>query len=420
MVDNNFELTGKSLVFTDLHIGLKNSHTTYLNICAMAIKEIILAIKKNNVSNVIFCGDLFHSRKQLDINAINYGLKLIDAIAKYAKIYLICGNHDIYYKNTANVNSINMFKNNKNVVVIDSLTGATINGQKALFIPWLADISSEKPETYDLIFGHFDVSNKYLIASYIENHTKNTESSEELVNRILADDLLLSETDDSKENISDEIDEIILKKTKSGDLIGNFVDIVKKMGVVYSGHIHNHDEFIAKDRQFIFVGSPYQQTFAEIDSKDGYYILDENNNRRFYEIKNIPHRMKISVKEIMDVGINDYDFSKVKGNIVKKIFDVNISKADEISICQKIVDNHPLEEELSEYDVQFTSSLTNNEITNETLDLIKKSKLEYIKSYVDNIDDKTLEQNKLTKEKIYELLEFYYNKVTENMEASVK
>lgn len=408
MLEIKYELKGKTLVFTDLHLGIKNSNTTYLNICAKIVKELIIAIKNNNVQNVIFCGDLFHSRKTIDINTLNYGLKLISAIAKFAKIYLICGNHDIYYKNTVGVNSINIFKDNPNIIIIESLTSAVINNQTAVFIPWLADTSSIAKETYDLAFGHFEISNNYLIASYVEKHMNENKTSEAIVDKILNSDIFLSETDsDNSIHTCDEVYEIVKRQPKSGDLIGDFVNIVKPQGIIYSGHIHDHEEFYSRERLFIFVGSPYQQTFGEMESVDGYYILDENNNRSFYEITTAPKRIKLYMSKILEVGIKNFNFSIIKDNIIKRVYDAEISKKDEFKILQLINDNQPLDEDLAEYDVTI-----NNEIVNsETLDLIKKSKLEYIKSYVNNIDDKVLDENKLSRENIYKLLELYYNKI---------
>jgi len=45
--------------------------------------------------------------------------------------------------------------------------------------------------------------------------------------------------------------------SESSKLIGNFVDICCKNGVVFAGHIHKRKEMIVKGRNFIFVGSPY-------------------------------------------------------------------------------------------------------------------------------------------------------------------
>lgn len=79
--------------------------------------------------------------------------------------------------------------------------------------------------------------------------------------------------------------------------------------------------------------------------------------------------------------IEAFDFSIIKGNIVHKIYDIEVNRADDVKISQKINDWHPYEELLPDYDVDLT---TNSEIKmqNESIELIKKSKLDYIKSYI--------------------------------------
>jgi hypothetical protein len=52
-------------------------------------------------------------------------------------------------------------------------------------------------------------------------------------------------------------------------------------------------------------------------------------------------------------------------------------------------------------------------IQNESIALIKKSKLEYIKTYIDNIDEKVLIENNINTTKLYKILTEYYNLVAE-------
>ena len=104
---------------------------------------------------------------------------------------------------------------------------------------------------------------------------------------------------------------------------------VKEGGQIYAGHIHNHKEFFARKREFIFIGSPYQQNFGEMDSEDGFYILDNDNKRTFHKIYNVPVFKKIRISEILDKGIDKFPFEIVKGNIIRKIYDVDIDKLTE-------------------------------------------------------------------------------------------
>ncbi len=52
-------------------------------------------------------------------------------------------------------------------------------------------------------------------------------------------------------------------------------------------------------------------------------------------------------------------------------------------------------------------------LQNETIALIKKSKLEYIKNYIDNIDKAVLDEQEIDSTHLYKMLEEYYEKVTE-------
>ena len=53
-------ITGKTLVFTDHHFGLKSNSPSRQKIGARAIKSILDAIDSQHISSIIFCGDYFH------------------------------------------------------------------------------------------------------------------------------------------------------------------------------------------------------------------------------------------------------------------------------------------------------------------------------------------------------------------------
>ena len=55
-----YDIKGKTLVFTDHHFGLKSNSPSRQKIGIKAIKDILDAISKQSISNVIFCGDYFH------------------------------------------------------------------------------------------------------------------------------------------------------------------------------------------------------------------------------------------------------------------------------------------------------------------------------------------------------------------------
>lgn len=63
-------------------------------------------------------------RVSTENNVMNVSYRLMSALAKHCKVYCILGNHDIYMKNTVDINSLVMFKSIGNVTIIDKVTEA--------------------------------------------------------------------------------------------------------------------------------------------------------------------------------------------------------------------------------------------------------------------------------------------------------
>lgn len=407
-----YDIRGKTLVISDIHIGLKKANSSRLSIVVKVFKNFLNTIKKEQVKNVICCGDIFHSRVSLDLQALNIGIKLVSALAEHCKCYLILGNHDLYYKNNVEINSSNIFRSNSNIEIVSEPTIVSLNGAKTLLVPWLSDLSKFPKNYFDLMFGHFGIDDKYLIASYIEEHlSAKPMKPSEITAELIRNDSLLNEVGKA-EDFSKDIEKS--KDSNTNDLVGDFIELAKIGGTIFAGHIHEHKEFVAKKRNFVFIGSPYQQNFGEIYNKCGYYLLNESNEKNFIETVGVPKHVLLKISEIVSGGgIDGYDFSIVKGNIVKKVYDIDVLKSDEMKINQRINDSLPFEEALPEYMV--ANSVDENVVDSEVLDMIKKSKLEYIKNYIASMDDSIFETSNLSKDTLFEKISEYYEKATEQL-----
>jgi len=304
---------------------------------------------------------------------------------------MILGNHDLFNKNTVDVNSVSIFKDNPKVHVIDHTAEAAVNDKKAVMIPWLGDISSFKKSSYDYVFGHFDVSSKFIAQSYIDSNTKRAEASQS------ASDELESEFGSSA-------------KLEADESVTNFVDLAVPRGTVFAGHIHQHKEMAIKGRKFIFVGSPCQQTTADTGYDTGFYVIKADGSYEFCKIDSVPKHVKLRCSDIIEEGIDKFDFSPAAGNIVQKVYDVDISLNDDLEISKKISSALPYEELLPDYQVSLdmNSSLEDEDDIVQTL---KKSKLDYIKSYIDRLDSKALEEDGIDKAKLFAVLKKYYSQV---------
>jgi len=193
-------------------------------------------------------------------------------------------------------------------------------------------------------------------------------------------------------------------------MIGSWIEVVKEGGTIFSGHIHNRSEFVSKGRQFIFVGSPYQQTLGEIDSNDGFYVLDGKSRWSFHPLAGIPIHVDLVMSRIVK-NIDGFDFSVITGNIVHKIYDVEVDRVLDAKITRKIVDAKPYEEITPEYDIRTSSE----SIDDETVRALKKSKLEYLHNYINSIDDSALKKEELDRNRLFEITTEYYNLVDEGV-----
>ena len=397
------EINGKTLVFTDCHLGLRNGSVGRLNTAIVVFRQMLKTIRDEGVSNVLFVGDAFHDRKSIDVNVLNAGSRLFSAMASLCDVYMVVGNHDCFYKTTTNVSSVNIFGENPRMHIVGATEEVLMNGQRCLLVPWLGDVSVYPKGTFDLMFGHFDIGVDYLVAAYVEEHGRENITNEGLAAVLSKDSLIAEKVGDGG------IDAGVVSSGKpSASLIGDFVDVVKEGGTVYSGHIHNHREFYTRGRKFVFIGSPYQQTFGEIGSVDGYYVLDEHNEATFHPSEGVPVHVKVRMSDVMKAGIDKYDFSFVEGNIVKRVYDVDVPRQDVVAIGQRIADARPAEEISADFEIAQAAS---EEVDNETLEVIRKSKLDYIMRYIDRMDNEALSAKGIDKGRLFDLLKDYYDKV---------
>lgn len=320
----------------------------------------------------------------LDNNTVNIAIKLVHALAKTCRLYMIVGNHDAYLKDSIDINSLNIFRQEENVRIIDKAEQIDLNGQTCLLAPWLTDMTTFEKNMFDIMIGHFEVSSKYLIQSYVDDHSAGTKASSSVISEI------------SKE-----------LPVVTTDLIGSFVDAVKPTGIIYAGHIHKRRECISRGRKFIFIGAPYQQTMGESGDRCGFYVLDEHNAPTFMEISDVPKYMQLNMSDLIT---DEFDFAIAAGNIVQRIYDVEVSRAQEITVQQKLDAVRPYEEILPDYLVKPDHAPASEDSTF-SVDAIRKSKLDYIKNYVMSLSDDALSTDGIDKSKLFEILKHYYDGV---------
>jgi hypothetical protein len=167
---------------TDLHLGMKNNSRDHNGSCENFIKWMIDEAKKENIHTMIFGGDWHHFRSAVNVSTLNYSVSCLKLISEaFDNTIFILGNHDEFYRDKREINSIPYISEFPNIQLIDKITTM---GDFA-FIPWLVgDEWKEVPKvTAPYMFGHFELPSFYMNAMTVmpdhghlnRDHFKNQE-----------------------------------------------------------------------------------------------------------------------------------------------------------------------------------------------------------------------------------------------------
>ena len=131
-------------LFTDLHCGVEKDSSDRLKETEKCIDWIIKTFLNNKVNWIFFLGDLFDSRFSINTKSLNVGINCIEKLSKnFEKVFLILGNHDAFYKNTNEVNSIDFLEkisNNNNITIISQKPFYIKLAEKTLGLyPWRSE-----------------------------------------------------------------------------------------------------------------------------------------------------------------------------------------------------------------------------------------------------------------------------------------
>ena len=282
-------------IFSDIHIGLgQDSPVWHSNILEFA-KWVSDIYSKRGINEILIPGDIFHNRNEISVNTLNTAKQFFDILTDF-KIFISTGNHDCYYKERSDVNSVSLFGGWKNIFVIDQKPEIfTIdNSDKTLsMIPWGTQISDIPNSDYCL--GHFEIKNFKM-----NNHSV-------CLHGVSADDLL------------------------------------NKSKYIITGHFHKKTYRTYDKGEILYVGSPYQQNFGDVDEERGIYIFDLNkSNFEFIENNISPKHIKLSLSKILSKELpQNYIKENVPNNMVCLLVDEILPPEDLSLISSKLQKINP-------------------------------------------------------------------------------
>jgi DNA repair exonuclease SbcCD nuclease subunit len=153
----------KVACFTDIHFGLKSGSRVHNHDCEEFVNWFCETAKANGCETAIFLGDWHHNRSTTDVSTMNYTVSNLEKLSQsFEKVYFILGNHDLFYKDKREINSIEFMRLFPNIVPIrETLTEGDVT-----IMPWLiGDEWKQVPKIQSrYVFGHLELPLFYMNA----------------------------------------------------------------------------------------------------------------------------------------------------------------------------------------------------------------------------------------------------------------
>tara|TARA_B100001142_G_scaffold131600_1_gene133187 strand:+ start:55482 stop:56528 length:1047 start_codon:yes stop_codon:yes gene_type:complete len=221
----------KIAIITDTHYGARKGSKLFHDYFEQFYNDVFFpSLDKEGITTVVHMGDAFDSRKGIEFKALKWAKRVVFDPLKDRGItmHLMVGNHDAYYKNTNDINAIDLLlKEYDNIKVYSSATEVKLGKLKTLFIPWINE--ENQKETLKLIqntnskcaMGHLELSGFRVNKQIVMDH-------------------------------------------------GLESKLFEKFTKVFSGHYHTRSD----NGTVFYLGNPYEMFWNDVGDRRGFHFFD--------------------------------------------------------------------------------------------------------------------------------------------------
>jgi len=316
----------KVACFTDIHFGLKSGSRVHNHDCEEFVNWFCETAKANGCETAIFLGDWHHNRSTTDVSTMNYTVSNLEKLSQsFEKVYFILGNHDLFYKDKREINSIEFMRLFPNIVPIrETLTEGDVT-----IMPWLiGDEWKQVPKIQSrYVFGHLELPLFYLNA--------------------------------------------MIQMPDHGQLQG---DHFVNQEYVFSGHFHKRQT----KGNITYIGNAFPHNYADAGDDDrGMMILEWGGKPEYHTWPDQPVYRTFKLSQIID---NPDGLLKTKMH-ARVTIDLPISFEEANFIKETFMPQYDLRElMLIPEKVQVDSQATPIDITFESVDTIVMNQIQAIES----------------------------------------
>jgi DNA repair exonuclease SbcCD nuclease subunit len=153
----------KAAVFTDIHFGLKSNSQLHNEDCLNFVKWATAKAREEGCETAMFLGDWHNNRASINIVTLNYSLKALEHLnGNFDRVYFIPGNHDLYYRDKRDIQSVEWARHLPNVEICNDW----FNSGDVVIAPWLVGDDHKRIPKLNAkyMFGHFELPHFYMNA----------------------------------------------------------------------------------------------------------------------------------------------------------------------------------------------------------------------------------------------------------------
>ena len=290
----NLDNIGKVFLVGDLHLGIRNNSVEWAEIQKKFLLETLPNSAKAHGFNpdrdiLILEGDIFHSRESINVRIQNDSMEIFSKLSNFFKrgIYIILGNHDVYYKDSNEINSVRHLSHlADNIKVFEKPEVLTLNGKSNwLMLPWVEDLKA--------------------LSTYVEDYS-------DLCQTVVCH----ADIKGLKFNRWTKVEHVIEASSLS------------KYRRVYSGHIHHRQE----RGNILYTGTPYQMDRGDRGNTKGFYIVDMDQDGKETFVENLvsPNYVKFDVCELLNMNLSQIS-DILTNNLVDVMIEIGLSNKIPIS-----------------------------------------------------------------------------------------
>lgn len=253
----------KLIILGDTHFGVRGDSLDFHNYYKKFYDKIFFPyLLENKITDVFQLGDLFDRRKFINYNSLFLSKKyFFDKLKENGiTLHTLLGNHDIFYKNTLEVNSPELLlQEYDNIKLYNNFATADFESAKIDIVPWLCDDNQTqifdfmKNSTADICLGHFEIDGFEMDRGNIHQGGL-----------------------DRKQ--------------------------LSKYDIVLSGHFHHK----SSADNILYVGTPYEMTWTDYNDPKGFHVFDTETR----DLEFVQNTYRMFHKILYDDGEQDFEFWK--------------------------------------------------------------------------------------------------------------